>query len=234
MENGVGETSLEMASLQDLLARTQGLWRTNHFGFQVDSPMELSTYPGDTISTTPSRIDIEHLEAELPRMRKVIQELLADGRLREGSKLAVELDKFVTLMEGKLADAKTAPPLTKRRVPASGAPRVLRLLGAFIKPDPGEEEHPKESCDRTATLREVRLGLEGGAVQRQLVHLIDVQRSVQGGLVKHGGLPVQNVAEVFGGGRAANDELEPEESEETVERRESLVLQTVGVEPDQF
>lgn len=92
MENGVGETLLEMASIKDTFEHTK------RSAYQKDK--EPRTLTVNEASKDYKRIDVERLEVELPRLRSMLQELLHDRMLIRGTMLAEELIAFADEIPG--------------------------------------------------------------------------------------------------------------------------------------
>ncbi|KAG5643246.1 hypothetical protein DXG03_001296 [Asterophora parasitica] len=157
MENGVGETPLEMAALQHKLDLTQRFTAERH-----RSVTSLMIHHADD---NPERIEIYRLEVELPRLRSTIDDLTQAGKLVRGTKLADELVRFVEMMEEKL-EAKKAEEKDR----------------AFVKE---EYARHRDSCNRKHTLEVVSEAVAATPGQRLLVHLVDVQRSVHGNLARY-------------------------------------------------
>ena len=110
-----------------------------------------------TISKFPERFDLAHLEKELPRLRDTINSLLKVGKLRKDTKLEKELVRFADKME-----------------------EHMRSLQPVVVGPAKELENPVDVQDHDATCDVVRKALDHVQGQRQLVHLLDVQKSVDG------------------------------------------------------
>ncbi|KAJ3987613.1 ankyrin repeat protein [Lentinula detonsa] len=152
MENGVGNTPLEMSILLDLLGRLKSI--------DVESVPELPTH---SLNIDPPRIVLEKLQRDVPAIRKTITELSTNGPLKPGDKLTEELSAFARLMETKLADTK--------------------VEAAEVEIPAGEDEW-NDSEDRAETLKIVEKAILARPCQRQLVRLVDVQKSVESHLNK--------------------------------------------------
>jgi hypothetical protein len=110
--------------------------------------------------------DVEKQKVEIPKLRATLDMLFADGRLVHGSKLAKELLTFAAHMEGKLAI------------------EVARENPAKQDTEEAEVDHVASqgaSMRTYAVLREAAAAHPGS---RRLVHLADVQRSVQRNLAR--------------------------------------------------
>ncbi|KAF9460934.1 hypothetical protein BDZ94DRAFT_1264751 [Collybia nuda] len=201
MENGVGETPLEMATLKDILERTQSFSNRR-------SNEEPRTITLDDISREPKPINIKNLETELPRLRSMLEQLFNDGRLIKKTKLGEELVKFADMMDVKLAKAKEVE---------SAKPVVVVVEQ--------EMKNPTEGRNISRTLKTLAEAVAASPGHRQLVHLIDVQKSVQRGL--------DRVAQTKDLAIHEDDEgLTKEEDSEVQERMESLVLQRIQVQSE--
>ncbi|KAH9017611.1 ankyrin repeat protein [Lactarius pseudohatsudake] len=155
-ENSVGQTPLDIASLKGLPRET---------GSTVPTPTELPMNVWRQLISPPEGpplFDVEKQKTEIPRLRATLDTLLADGLLVDGTKLTTELFAFAGRMEGRLAIE------TARKNAA----------------DEGELDplEPQGSTARTYfALRDAAAARPG---TRQLVHMVDVQRSVQRNLAR--------------------------------------------------
>ncbi|KAG6826323.1 hypothetical protein H0H92_000324 [Tricholoma furcatifolium] len=156
MENGVGEAPLDMALLKLTL-------KTIH-NFTHGAPTRPSSLAPCNVSWNTERVNLNGLEPELQRLRRTIDQLVDDGKLAQGTQLAIELRHFVELMMEKVEEKKL-----------SGSSKQ--------KTDPIESS--RDSCDEQRTLYTVTMALTGGSGRRQLVRLVDVQKSVQGYLATY-------------------------------------------------
>ena len=161
MEDGVGNTPIEIATFNWLQASTGSGFGGKLPWMQLFNEGMLHSYQ----SSNPLLVSLE----EAKELKDTIDRLVASGRLRKGTKLATGLSAF--------ADKKEVE--AKKRV-ESDAPE---------EPSPGLEEADAEykkdifiSADAVGTMEYISgaAGTRSGA--RQLVHLIDVHRSVQGSL----------------------------------------------------
>jgi Ankyrin repeats (3 copies) len=158
-ENSVGQTPLDIAGLKDLPRVTVSVG--------VRRPNELQTNPEQQVASLQrAPFDVKKQEVEIPKLRATLNMLFAEGRLVHGTKLATELLAFADHMEEKLAT------------------EVARK--SVVNKDAEEAEDytvtPKGTAAQTyAVLRDVAAARPGF---RQLVHLADVQRSVQRNLTR--------------------------------------------------
>jgi hypothetical protein len=184
-ENGVGQTAIETATLRELLLRIGGTFNLIH-----------RVYRGGLESTF---LDITAREVEIVKLRATLDQLLQEGRLKRGTKTTTELLAFATMMEAKLATAKSrnlaAPSVDKK------APLDLDVV------------------DHLATLQHIRVGISARPGPRHLVHLFNVQRSVAGSLAA--------VNEAKKTARVGSDMEGEEEDEEEEQKRNSLVCRMV-------
>ncbi|KAJ7166058.1 ankyrin repeat protein [Mycena filopes] len=199
MENGVGEAPLEIATLQDLIARNQELQHQPRGG--GFNGVELSGVPD-----TPPRLDIDHLEGELPKLRTTLEALVTRGVLPDRAATpAKEMFAFAEEMEWKLVATKAA-----------------RNVDSAV--DSG-----MESADVGKALANVRKAVGVVDGRRELVHLVDVQTSVQSSLAQ--AVPAsQNSWR----SRTRDEEegLAPEEDEEQRELKGSFVNAYLLTGPD--
>lgn len=190
-----------MAILKDILERTR------NFTNQSNNNDPPTLFVNDVLRD-PRPINIERLDVELPRLRSMLEQLFNDGRLIKKTKLAEELVKFADMMDNKLAKAK---------VVESAKPVVVTVEQ--------ENRNPVEKADLHRTLEIISEAVALSPGHRQLIHLIDVQRSVLGGLDR----VAQNNDKVI---HEDDEGLKKEEDSELQERRGSLVLQKINVQPN--
>lgn len=197
MENGVGEAPLEIAVLQDLIVRNQQLANQRGRGF---NGVELQN-PG---ADQPPRLDIDKLEAELPKFRTTLEALVGSGVLERTAKPAVDMFAFAEQMEWKLVAAKEA-----------------RNVDSVV-------DSRAESGDSAKALANVKAAMNVVDGHRELVHLVDVQTSVQSSLLH--AAPVQ----ISSRSKAKQEEegLAPEEDSEQTELRSSFVYGHLETGPD--
>ncbi|KAF8075783.1 ankyrin repeat protein [Lyophyllum atratum] len=200
MENGVGETPFDMATLKHKLQITQD--------FQYDRAIDVSRLSVGHADENPKRIQLEGLEEEIRRLRSTMDWLIEDGKLIKGTKLAEELHRFAEMMEEKVLSEK-----------ASVAEETKTSVNT-------PEKNPKEGENPRRTLDAISAAVAAAPGKRMLIHLIDVQKSVQGNLSRYN--KEQAAMEVHD-----DDEgLGKEQDAETKERNGSLVLSRISVDPD--
>ncbi|KAG5637903.1 hypothetical protein H0H81_002731 [Sphagnurus paluster] len=201
MENGVGETPLDMATLKHKLEATRNFTNAHN--------RHLTSLNIDNVDENQRRIEPSHLDTELKRLRLTIDQLIDGGKLSQGTKLTYELNRFVETMERRLA-AETA----------------LEEARAVVVER--EDKNLRESCNTKGTLQAVSSAVAAAPGKRILVHLVDVQKSVQGNLdrsAKQRGDAVEN---------DDGEGLGKEEDAESRERRGSLVLQRINTCADNY
>ncbi|KZT09270.1 ankyrin [Laetiporus sulphureus 93-53] len=162
MEDSVGNTPLETAIQRDLLRRVR-----QDFPCKIRMPDPLRQ--GLQEYTGRRSFDVAFHEAEIPRLKATVDGLLNEGRLRAGSKLATELMAFTEGIEKKLEQEK------KER--SSQDSDDSESANSQWQPE-------KDDDDPSKTLECLKKAMaEHSAAQaRLLVHLSDVQRSVQDSL----------------------------------------------------
>ena len=157
-ENSVGQTPLEIAGLK-FLPRVMG---------SIEAPLpevpnvDVSSQVQSLKRTAP--FDVEKQKVEIPKLRATLDGLVADGRLVYGTKLATELFAFAGRMEEKLAMEVARKDAAK---------------DSDVKEEDSEVDHlvsHSTTAGMYALLRDATAVRSG---RRQLVHLADVQRSVQ-------------------------------------------------------
>ncbi|KAH9970349.1 ankyrin repeat-containing domain protein, partial [Lactifluus volemus] len=155
-ENCVGQTPLDIGCLKNL-PRVTG-------STEVRKPGELELYPeqqlANLLRTAP--FNLEKQNVEIPKLRTTLDRLFADGLLVHGSNLATELVAFADYMEGKLATETTKS-----------------VEGKEIELDPVASQG--STMRMYIMLRDAAAARPGS---RQLVHIADVQRSVQRNLAQ--------------------------------------------------
>ena len=161
MEDGVGNTPLEIAAFNWLRASTGDSFRGTLPTIQLFNEGMLHLYRN--MDPQPiTRVEMKELKGTLDR-------LIASGRLQKGTKLATDLAAFANKKESE----------AKKRV-ESDFPneRVSRTEEA-------DGVHNKDIIEGTDAIKtmEYITGVVGARCSaRQLVHLVDVHRSVQGSL----------------------------------------------------
>lgn len=177
------------------------LWRTRQKFIQSPQPSALPS----GAQTKPPRFG-EQAGVEVTNLKATLDELVCDGVLRKDTTLAKELFAFADTMQIKLSQAKPTP---------KGSPAK-------------EDKDPKDRVDRMAVLQLIREAVSVSSGVRQLLHVLDVQKSVHGDLAKS-----QLVAGQYMTTRNKYDDgLEPEEEVEQQERRRSLVFGIAGQRVD--
>lgn len=158
-ENSVGQTPLDIASLKGLPRMTNptGVPRPTDLPMNVEGRLHAPQIAPP--------FDVGKQKTEIPKLRAMLDTLLAEGHLVHGTKLATELLAFADRMEGRLA-VETA---RKNAAEAEG-----KLEWEFLA--------PQVATARTYfVLRDATAARPG---TRQLVHLADVQRSVRRNLAQ--------------------------------------------------
>ncbi|KAF7319941.1 Ankyrin repeat protein [Mycena kentingensis (nom. inval.)] len=169
----------------------------------------------------PPRIETDKLEVELPRLRKMLAKLSESGVLQSGTELFNKFASFADFMEGKLAEAKPA-------------------LAASAAVNPSAES---ANNNKTHKILETASAARDG--RRQLVHLLDVQGSVQRSLAEMR-TPKDRISELVGNNnyysysrrrhmssRKTDEEgLEEEEDPDAPYLRSSLIFRNLLLGPD--
>ncbi|KAF7333042.1 Ankyrin repeat protein [Mycena venus] len=208
MENGVGEAPLEIAILQDLIARNQQLQSQNYGGRYSNNISELQL----SVPDSPPRLDIDRLEIELPKFRITLDGLVANEILKKETKAVADMFAFAEHMEWKLVAAKAA-----------------RNADSTVS-----HQETGDSAKALANVKAIMGVVEG---HRELVHLVDVQTSVQSSLSKSSHQSESNVSyrrRRLGRARARDEEgLDPEDNSEEKELRGSYVYKhSLNAGPD--
>ncbi|GBE83207.1 hypothetical protein SCP_0502540 [Sparassis crispa] len=164
-EDSVGCTPLETACqivLQHKVA--------NGFIGNVYSPATLSEDFGSTIDRKPNSKLLPYTQDDkVSHLRATVQQLLQEGRLRNGTKLATELISFADNMEARLVERK---------------PEAQVGESAKADQEPAEASQLKtDSVSPTKTLEcLIEAAARADSRQRRLVHLLDVHQSVKSSL----------------------------------------------------
>ncbi|KAF5361582.1 hypothetical protein D9757_011560 [Collybiopsis confluens] len=158
-ENGVGNTPLEIATLLDLPDR-----------IIYTSPGQSPELGAQNVNTEPPRFgELDALSKNVLTLRETISQLSKEGVLKPGEKLAEELSAFARLMETKLVGAK-AEAAEEEEKKKKKEPKSESEL---------ESEKWNDPIDRSETLKIVQeVVLARPMMYRQLVHVVDVQKSV--------------------------------------------------------
>ncbi|KAH9034041.1 hypothetical protein EDB83DRAFT_1786796 [Lactarius deliciosus] len=158
-ENCVGQTPLDIASLK-------GLPRVTGFMPSVPGVGELTTNAEHHLRTLKQSppFNVEKHKIEIPKLRATLDMLLADGLLVESTTLTTELLAFANRLEERLAIETARKNTAEKQTEESKG-----------KLEPGTAAHMYFVLRDTAAAR---------PGTRQLVHLADVQRSVQRNLAQ--------------------------------------------------
>jgi hypothetical protein len=162
LENGVGNTPFETIS------GIRSQWLTNSL---LTLPHVQHLIPSFVDENT-ERFDLSRLEKELPLLRQRINLLMEDGKIRKGTKLEQELVAFADVMEGHMRRLQHAPEIKRLRLDGELPPAEIQV--ETVK----EDECDKKDVDASSTywvIQEAQKSVQG---KRELVHLIDVQKSV--------------------------------------------------------
>ena len=154
-ENSVGQTPLDIASLKGIPRLTdQGPTR---------SSLDLPVYPEQFLRMPKMAppFHVEKQKIEIPKLRAMINTLLAEGRIVHGTKLTTGLLAFADHMEGRLAE------------------EVARGSAAEKEAEDCEMDRPILPGSNARTYFALRDAAASHPGRRQLVHLADVQRSVR-------------------------------------------------------
>ena len=201
MENGVGNTPFDIISLNELSSRIEGFpHMVTMTQLKMDGVEPFYRYAGDYI---------EKLQKELPKLHAILDLLLADGRLKGQTKLAKELTNFASMMKERLSAAEAAHTARLARFPEE-------------EKEVEASADPKDNTyDLEKTFSIVVGALKSLTINRQLIHLIDVQKSIGADLEKVGGSRSSNE----GRRQKGEGELDEEQDEEEEERAQSMVWQ---------
>ena len=237
MENGVGNTPVDIITLAELIQRVKQL-------SSIVSDQRSSSSDGldpSGINASDSRIPASYFtkyETEFKELRGIIRDMAGRGTAPESSRLTDEVEKWVSKMEVILREAKTQEARKE-------AERKAREEEEQKKRLPHINQYPSASASISDTFEVVEKAAQShlsmGATIRQLIHLLDVQKSVKCTLSKVNPNAVENE---YGGqstgryrgkrhSRRTDDEFEQEEDEEeNALKKEGMVSEFFQTEVD--
>ncbi|KAK0231589.1 hypothetical protein IW262DRAFT_1489758 [Armillaria fumosa] len=169
-------------------------WKMEFHGNQCSSS---SPELDNNVGMVPRRVPAT-LAEDVPKLRLAMADLARAGKLMPGTLLSDELDAFASLLDTKLAKASETTKKTE------------------------DDINQVEGIDRRTTFAVIAEAVQKRAGRRRLVHLLDVQKSVQRCLAKSKKL--SEVARLL----RDVDALELMEDTERKEREDSLVVTTLG------
>ncbi|KDQ65163.1 hypothetical protein JAAARDRAFT_188410 [Jaapia argillacea MUCL 33604] len=252
LENGVGQIPIETAFQQDLLFRIQEKFPTQFPEASVLAPVGQESPAESAKYRKIARWDLDHLEREVPKLSAVIGRLVEEGRLIKGTKLQAEVDKFVNRMEEahrlarerKRESEKSDDEFIKDIIQVKGddddddedgvgstTPLFARQKALFQQGRRvalyGQQDPYVDQVDRSATLKHIREAVATFPGIRQLVHVIDVQKSVQGNLDRYIEQKAKRAPQSRATGWKADEEgLEEAEMDEEEEVKSKTLLGT--------
>ncbi|KAA1479103.1 ankyrin [Dentipellis sp. KUC8613] len=159
IENGVGQTAVDVA-IQKRLNALQACRMGS-----ISAPQILAV-PIYNVGRVPLQLD--ELEEQVPKLRATLDGLLQEGQLKQGTKLATELSVFTGQMEAKLAVLQSEA-----------------AQKAADKPEGRAVDPRNAKTDVYAVADIVRAAVAQTKGHRKLVHLLDVQKSVQANLERY-------------------------------------------------
>lgn len=162
LEDGVGNTPLEVATRQAFLAKLDVACCS--FKVHTTTRLDYNTKP----------FNFAKQEAELPLLRSTIETLLREGRLSNGTKLTKELLAFADHLEKKITEEKAAAEAKK----LAKKDNSKEIGGAF--------NIVRDTGTASEILMILTEALAARPSQRHLVHLSDVHQSVTKSLEKFG------------------------------------------------
>jgi len=188
MENSVGQTPLDIASLKNLPRKTVPVQASRPCEPHANVDYQLR------LLKNAAPFDVEKQKVEIPKLRATLDALLADGCLVRGTKLAAELFAFAAHLEGTLAV------------------EIARKSAEGKDAEGGDEVNPMAPQSTTAStyalLRDAAAARPG---RRQLVHLADVQQSVKRCLAQEAEKGLFGSSLRRQGGDEGSKEADPEE-----------------------
>lgn len=210
MEDGVGSTILEIASLPEFSERLQVVFEA------LDQTPDTISPGSVNVDSDRRRYDkkvTDGLDKELPKLRAIIEEILPSERKKRRTKVIWELNTFATMVESRVKEGKAAA--------------EARALEDKANAD---EEKPTttDTVDHRKTLLVVRKAVEeaSGSVNRRLIHVADVQKSVSADLENAQKSKVEEERERHGG------LTEEKEDSDAWKLEKSMLGEFVDTEPD--
>ncbi|TFK24215.1 ankyrin repeat protein [Coprinopsis marcescibilis] len=174
MEDGVGQTPVESLWLKRLSEVLSSQQTGSYFRYnRKPSTLDLRRIPTQNHTVHMVRVNIEHLEKDIPRLQEIVDILVAEGTPSNPGEFALKLASFIETLKRTLATLKA----DESKVTEASAPPAPQLVSRA----------KKGSSDSSGFERTGKVVLEfGGAVnlpgQRDLVKLFDVQASVKANL----------------------------------------------------
>jgi len=204
-ENSVGQTPLDIADLK-ALPRVTG---STDAPRPAEPEVNVSYQLRKMRNTAP--FDLEKQKVEIPKLRATLDALLADGCLVHGTKLATELLSFAARMEGKLAIEAARKNAARKGIEEDEVDPIAQM------------SNPTRTCVllRDAAATQPRC--------RRLVHLMDVQRSVQWSLEQQAKKSNRNQRRQ--GSKEEPKEADPEEQRMSEFKARSLFKPVSGKYP---
>lgn len=150
LENGVGKTPYEDAQKRAMRPVTYTISKVN------PSVLEYSS----GVRPTHMHLNIDALEKELQKVVDSLNRLVRNGTLEKGSQLANTFEKFVSATEGRLAKEKA---------------RAAETAGD----SKGEDDVHTDARDPIETFKATAKAVQSDEAKRTLIHLKDVQLSVE-------------------------------------------------------
>ena len=166
MEDGVGSTILEIASLPELSECLQAVFEALDQTPDTISPGSVDV---DTYRRRYDKRVTDELDKELPKLRAIIEEILPSERKKRRTKVIWELNTFATMVELRVKEGK-----------AAAEARALEDKADAKEAKPTTTD----TADHRKTFLVVREAVEepSGSVNRRLIHVADVQKSVSADL----------------------------------------------------
>jgi hypothetical protein len=256
MENSVGNTPLEIVNLAEINERLRTYTQQNNYQFPDILPSSVD-YGSHPLSSTLKKVEVELME-----IGEGVESLFKDGTGKVNTdiktatvKWAEEMSKKVEVFkerqkvkeeeerQRKLKDEEATPTPTAIVLPA--VPPTSLFFNARSQPmtmtnSPVSALH--DTCDFSKTSSLIQKALADSLVPptRHLIHLFDVQQSVNATLAKVGGKEDEGEDYSYNRyryrrrnrNRDDEGELEDEEDEDKKARRLSMVFHHVSIGAD--
>lgn len=230
MENSVGNTPLEIVNLAEINERLRGYTHHNNSQRQEIFPSSVD-YTSHPLSST-----LEKVEAELMEIRECVESLFKDGTGKVNTEVKTATVKWAEEMGNKVEVFK------ERQKVKEEEERQRKLKDSqATATSPASMVYDTCNFSETSLLIQEALASRSDSLvpaNRHLIHLFDVQQSVNATLAKVGGK--QDEGEYYSyrryryrrRNRGDEGELEDEEDEDRKARRLSMVFQYLSTGVD--
>ena len=242
MENSVGNTPLEIVNLAEIneRLRTYTLQNTYQFPDILPSAVEYTSHP---LSSTLKKVEVELME-----IREGVESLFKDGTGKVNTNIKTATVKWAEEMGKKVEVYKERQKVKEeeerqRKLKDEEATPTSTALVLPMTTLPASALHDTYDFRKTSSLIQEALASRSDSLvpaTRHLIHLFDVQQSVNATLAKVGGKEDEGEDYSYNRyryrrrnrNRGDEGELEDEEDEDKKARRLSMVFQYLSIGAD--